>query len=497
MRATVIRLFMLAALVLVLAGCNLAVIVGADVEPDGSGTAAVRVVFDDEAVAAIGDISTAIDTTDLAAAGWVVTPPVPTGEGAVEIVATKQVATVADWQPTLDEIVGPGVFTNVQITGTDQFAERQRELSFDVDLSAGPALVFDDETTAQLDGEPLGQPLRQLTGGRPLDEAVAVTIQASIASDDDQSTAGEWRPRFNQAAPLPIRLVSTTTSTGALVFRWIAGALASLAVLAAILAVVRNVLERRAAKLVATRHEADLGATMPSGESDPNSTGAPGAFAAAVQDEPGASPEVPVRLVIVDPLTVLFQQSKPVAEYLLPYVRHNHGTATGEQILAAHDTVIRGAMDTAAMWADCGVDGDPEIIDQVFCEMRWLRPGAREFLTEFSNRRIPVAALTNDSAVWSNYVRQRERLTAVWPWLVSSDETTTKPDPTLFERLGAAVDVPWSQCLYVDTDPASLAAAKALGMRTTFFDPEGRGPDAALGHPRVERLEGFFRRQLR
>lgn len=485
----------LAALMVVATACDVDVVVEADVDPDGRGTASVFVTLDEQAVGEIGDLAAVIDTDDLAAAGWNVATPRTVDDGGVELSATKQVTRAADWQTVLDEVAGPGVFTNVRVTGTDQFAENQRGLSFDVDLSAGPSLVFDAETTEMLGGAPLGRPLRQLSGGRPIDEAVTMTVRASIASSDDQTVSGEWQPRFNQRAPLSVRLVSTTTSTAALLFRWIAGALAALGLLAALLAIVRTVLERRAATLHTRRSEIDTAAAVDD-PAAPADSSAPATFAQAIGDDSNTASGEPVRLVVIDPLTVLFQQSKPIETYLLPYVRHNRGSATDAAVIAAHRSVIAGAADTATMWQACGVDGEASEIDEVFCEMRWLRPGAMEFLAEFSDRRIPVAAITNDSAVWSNFVRTRDRLTAVWPWLVSSEEGMVKPDPAIFDRLGRMVDVPWSQCLYVDTDPGSLAVAQALGMRTTFFDPENIGPDAALGHPRVTSFDGFFRRRL-
>lgn len=483
----------------VVAACDIAVTVDANVEPDGGGTVTVTTAFSAEAAAIIADEGALrlLDTSDLAAAGWVVALPATTSDGGVEYAATKRVTGADQWQGVLDEIAGPGVFTNVAVTGTDEPDERQRALSFEIDLRQGPAVVFDQATTDFLDGEPLGKPLRQLTNGRPIDEAVTITVRASVESGGGESGAGEWQPRFNQNAPVPVRLVSTTSSTASVVFRWIAGALASLAALAAILAVTRTVLERRAAKLSGPAlAEADQFAESSHSDAAAD-TGPARSFADAIQPEQSGSHGQPaVRMVIVDPLTVLFQQSKPIATYLLPYVRHNRGQATDEQILASHTHAINGRMDTAAMWRACGVDGDATTIDEVYCEMRWLRPGAREFLTEFSDRRIPVAALTNDTTAWSNFVRQREHLTAVWPWLVSSDEGMVKPDPALFAKLGAMIEVPWEQCLYIDTDPGALAVAQALGMRTTFFDPQGLGPDAALGHPRVGSFNAFFRRQL-
>lgn len=303
-------------------------------------------------------------------------------------------------------------------------------------------------------------------------------------------------------------------TTDASIFRWIIIAVASLVALAVLLAIVRVVLARRAARVGAAnelvgddfdddesgdRYLNSLrgrdGAAAHGSKPEPNDLGT-FALAAGLGDLDQDSGRKPVRMVIVDPLTVLFQQSKPADAYVLPFVRHNGGTALDDQIIAAHKQLTLGEISTVTFWRTCGVDGDADVIDGVFCEMRWLRPGAADFLAEFSNRRIPVAGITNDAATWSNLVRYREHLTAVWPWVISSDEHLVKPDPAIFDLLGRTISVPWEECLYVDTDPGALAVAQALGMRTTFFDPERKGPDAALGHPRVANFDGFFRRQL-
>ena len=85
-------------------------------------------------------------------------------------------------------------------------------------------------------------------------------------------------------------------------------------------------------------------------------------------------------------------------------------------------------------------------------------------------RRIPVAATTNDAAAWSTGTRERDRLSAVWPWLVSSDVGTTTSNVAMFEVLRRESSIAHAHCLYVDTAVANLDAARELGMKTALFD---------------------------
>jgi len=107
-------------------------------------------------------------------------------------------------------------------------------------------------------------------------------------------------------------------------------------------------------------------------------------------------------------------------------------------------------------------------------------------------RRIPVAATTNDAETWSTQVRERDRLSAVWPWLISAAVGTRTSNGAMFEVLRRESGVAHGHCLYVDADLESLDAAKELGMKTALFDTGALDLPAVVGHPIVTDLKGLF-----
>ena len=124
--------------------------------------------------------------------------------------------------------------------------------------------------------------------------------------------------------------------------------------------------------------------------------------------------------------------------------------------------------------------------------MRRLRGGAAAFLSEMQRRRIPVAATTNDATTWSTATRDRDRLSAIWPWLVSSSVGTTTSNVAMFEVLRRESKIAHGHCLYVDTDVDNLDAARDLGMKTALFDTGDLDLPAVVGHPVVDDLSALL-----
>ena len=187
---------------------------------------------------------------------------------------------------------------------------------------------------------------------------------------------------------------------------------------------------------------------------------------------------------------MLYQQPNPVDEVLLPFVRHMGGQARADTIIDGYKSVLAGSMETPAFWPLCGVDG--EGLDESYAALRELRSGAKDFLAEMQRRRVPIAAVTNDAEVWSELARERDRLHAVWPWVVSAEAGAPKPDFGVFEVLHRQSGVAYRHCLYVDTDLASLDAARDLGMKTALFDADGLGLGDTSDHPVVTGFKQLF-----
>jgi putative hydrolase of the HAD superfamily len=63
---------------------------------------------------------------------------------------------------------------------------------------------------------------------------------------------------------------------------------------------------------------------------------------------------------------------------------------------------------------------------------------------------------------------------------VSAIEETGKPDPEIFHRVCARLDLPARECLHVgDSRREDYEGARAAGLTALLLDREGRHPDVA------------------
>lgn len=461
-------------LLLVLSACQIDVDVELDVDADGTGAVTMQARLDDEAQQSIGDLESQLRVNDLERVGWVITTE-QTDDGTA-VVATKPVSDASQWQTVLDELAGPGVFTNVDVSIDDN----QQEMSFGLDLSDGWDVLADDDVTAALGGEPFGAPLESFVGDRAIDEVISLDIVVRVSNfDDGDPTVRSFSPRFDQE-PDQLTVRATSEKSSAVLLRWIAYALFSLFALATVLAITGIVLQRRADRLRPDPTPASLASRLPRAAAT-----AVAAPAAAVATAPSNET---VRLVVVEALSVLYAQPQVLEKHLLPFVREQGGTARADTIADGLADLITGSIDTEEFWELCGVAGGTSDIDARYVASRQLQSGAADFLAEMQRRRIPVAATTNDGATWSNTARDRDRLSAIWPWLVSSDVGTTTSDVAMFEVLRRESSIAHGHCLYVDTNIANLDAARDLGMKTALFDTGDLDLPAVVGHTVVQDL---------
>ena len=249
-----------------------------------------------------------------------------------------------------------------------------------------------------------------------------------------------------------------------------------------VLAITGIVLQRRSDRLRPPPKPASLASRVPRHT----------AAASVATTKPAPTEEFdPVRLVIIEPLSVLYAQTQVLDQELLPFIRKQGGSARADTIADGYRSLMAGSTETAAFWELCGVHGPPEFLDVEFVKLRQLHRGVGEFLDEMQRRRIPVAATTNDAAAWSKLVRERDRLSVVWPWLVSSQVGIQASDVGMFEVLRRESGISHRHCLYIGADLDSLDAAKDLGMKTALFDTGDLDLPAVVGHPIVKNFKGL------
>lgn len=447
-----LRLLAVVAVVATLSACQVDARVTVDIAADGSGTVRVEAVLDAEASAVFLELGESLVVGDLAEAGWTIDGVQDPTDVPFTIVAIKQVGSAQRLAEVLDEIAGSGVFSNVSLVASSEFAEHRQALTFDLDLRRGWELFASDgSNTIDLPA------VREAVGDAAIDDVLAVAVDASvIASDMGPPVTASVAPRFDDGAPTELQVVAVSEQSTARLFRWIAYSLGVLFLLSIALGLIGSRLERRAERL---RKRAPVLAIADGSVDDDAKPAAP------VQP-----PEI--RLVVVEPLTVLYRQREALEKYLVPFVRHNGGTASVEVIGEALDQVRSGNIGTAEMWAWAGVVGESEEIDRVFVTMRWLRDETAVLLRELAHRRLPIAAVSNDAAAWSLAMRDRDQLHTVWPWLVSSEIGAPTTDEQMFDTLQRQSGVVFANCVYVDTDLVALDIAAELGMQTVLFRPD-------------------------
>ena len=247
----------LTAVVLLAVGCRVDATTTVTVEDDGSGTVAVEVVLDREAVEEVDDLARQLRVDDLLAAGWEVTGPEPVPGGGRRILATKGFADTEQAERVLAEVTGPdGVLADVTVDRRDEFGRLEYGFSATLDLSGGIEAFGDDELTELLDGLPIGQNVEALEEelGAPLAELTSFAVVVGLpegevsTTGDPQVAEPEGRRVFRWEGTLgdPPRALEARTRQ----VDWLVLALAAVSVLAAlILALVllrRRVKRRRA-----------------------------------------------------------------------------------------------------------------------------------------------------------------------------------------------------------------------------------------------------------
>ena len=199
--------------------------------------------------------------------------------------------------------------------------------------------------------------------------------------------------------------------------RWVAWAAFALVGLSVLIAVAGYLLERRA-------RERSAAPTVP---------GAP--MLRAPSPVPDQPPNRRLRLVVLNPLGVLFEPAEEPARLLVQFAAQRGVEADAENAENLHNRAVLGRIAPADLWAGIGLDDDPAELTEEFLSQYTVRSGARDFMEEMARRELPVACLTNDVSDWSSALRDRLEIVGVETWIVSSDVGVLMPAPGIYEAL--------------------------------------------------------------
>lgn len=489
------RLVMAAALVVVVAACDVDITVDVDVARDGSGVVEVVVVLDDEAAARIPELADLLRTDDLVEAGWQIDGPVDTVDDGFELVARKPFASPDQLQPVLDEITGPdGAFRDFALSRATEFAEVDLSLSGVVDLSRGVELFSDAELTEALDGRPLGIDLAALEAEiGPIADAVELTFEAHLPATNGDDAEISVSPALGDD-PVPVAVAATDEDELARILRLVGWAAAILAGVAMLVNVVIWTVEWR-------RRRAEPDIRTPDPLRPIPAVAAAGAPVVAERvppvapATPAAAPQVGgrrVAVVVVDAYGVLYE---PLLGPLVRFAQARGSTLEVDEIARRYDEAAEGRCTTAELWVDLGVPGDPTELDVSFLRHVRMRAGARDFVRELQRRGLSVCAVGNTVGAWSEGLRSRDKLAGIEPWINSSDAGVRSPHPGLFEALRRATGIPFEEWLMIHADLESLDAARTLGMNTVWFARELPPANQRPAHSVVTGFADFFRRR--
>ncbi|MEZ5377199.1 MAG: HAD-IA family hydrolase [Acidimicrobiales bacterium] len=470
-----IVVWLLAGLALLASGCRTDVLIGIDVEEDGSGLVTATVILDRETAAAVLDLPSAdgLALEDLFQAGWEIDPPQPDDNGAVRVSASKAFGTPQQFSEVMAELAGEqGVVGPFTLSREKAFAT----VDYRVDGSLAPVNFegFSDDQLSALLGRSVSD-IASRYGATPGDVFVSLTVRMPGTVDGDVSggsidpdgadTGRIFATRLDAASPTPVTVASSTREVAALVWRGVAIVAAVLAVLVAfghLLRVLRPERRGKSKKPAAPKPK------------EPK----PVINATEVAEPESADDDLPA-VVALDGMGVLYRQGDDINQLLVPFVRQRGSEVSHDKIVARARAMSLGRITAAEFWAGVGLDGDPNELDDDYLNLFQLSPGVVRFLRYLRENGVQVACVTNDSTNWATKLRAKHSLEGlIDPWIVSGAIGVRKPDQPIYEVLRRLTRAAPSTILVVDDELDNLDAARRLGFRTAWFAPEANNEDA-------------------
>lgn len=181
----------------------------------------------------------------------------------------------------------------------------------------------------------------------------------------------------------------------------------------------------------------------------------------------------PLQMVVLDAMGVMYTSGDDVADLLIPFVRKHDCQLSDADITSLYRQCSLGRYSSGALWQRLGLKGNPDELDESYLQQHTLMPGLRSFLHTLRAWDMPIACLSNDVAEWSRRLRKIHALEGVIAaWIISGEVGIRKPDPGIYEYCLSMLQLPAQACLFLDDRLPNLEAARSLGFRTAWFQPD-------------------------
>ncbi len=489
-------LLLMVVVVLTGSGCQVDSTVAIGLAENGSGVVEVGLVLDDAAVEAVGGIDHQIRLDDLVDAGWDVDGPNRSNDSGLTSIVASKAFEVPDRLPSiLDEIAGPGVFERMGLSRERSFARTTWSLSGRIDLSGGIEAFSDPALAEALSGLPLGrtrEELAALAGCQGCDPAdsfnmhLVVTLPGELIADADlvDGSSATWTVSLADSAPTVVNV------TGSVVDRaprlWLGAALTSAALL--VLLGVSRLVRRTLGHNPLRGRVGHL----------PKPTRRRRRATEIIEQMPPRPEEVAERrleLVVLGGIGVVWDGGTDPEGLLVSFVREHGGVADPREVADRYRAASLGQVSAGEFWTAVGVLGDADELDAGYLSGVRLRPDVSAFLGQMAQRNMTVACLTNAVLPWTVLLRSRFDLDAlISHWVVSGEVGARKPGQAMFEALRRMSGVPFANMLLIDSEVATLEAARTMGMSTVLMSGTALIPEG-FAHPTIDDFSGLFRQK--
>jgi hypothetical protein len=264
-RACWLRSLLALGLLLVATGCKVTTRVAVTAAPNGSGTLAVTVTLDAQAVAAVGNLAQQLQTADLTKAGWLVAGPVPSAGGSETVTVRHTFSSPEELHALAAQLAGSGPEASrpfqLDFRRTHSWWHTGTELSGVVDLKCGLSCFGDAGLQSTL-GSPVGVHFAPLAHpSQTFAFSLSAALNGHVVSTNAPSRNGSvetWTPVLGETTAVLVK--TQAVDTGHVV---LTGVLAAVGLIVVVVALVlawrwRRRRRRRAAGAVPSHAALEL-----------------------------------------------------------------------------------------------------------------------------------------------------------------------------------------------------------------------------------------------